>query len=113
MTSQRNLLIVLCHGLRSDALGDSRCWPLSTPNLDKIAESGLRLSAISACPADDGGLISLLTGLHARQHGYVEQSHNGQSSGSQMGGTMVCEGWPVRLSEADYHVAGVGCIGPY
>lgn len=100
MSSKRNLVIVLTHGLRSDALGDSHAWPLRTPALEKLAARGAAMVASCACPADPGGMVSLLTGLHARQHGYVDQMH----------GPPACEGWPALLDDAGYHVAGVGCI---
>ncbi len=103
MPPGRNLVIVLTHGLRSDALDDSQSWPLQTPNLRKIVDEGLRLEAMAACPADRGGMVSLLTGLHARQHGYVDQD-DGQA-------VSPCWGWPAMLTEAGYHVAGVGCVG--
>lgn len=67
----RNLLIILPHALRSDAFSDERAWPLSTPNFEQIARRGIRLVATSASPADPAGMISLLTGLHARQHGQL------------------------------------------
>ncbi len=105
---KRNLLIVLGHGLRSDALDDSMSWPLSTPNCRKLMQHGIRMSATSACPADTGGMLSLLTGLHARQHGYVDQL-NGHSS--RAGTAMVSRGWPALLAREGYHVAGVGCVG--
>lgn len=112
MITKRNLIIVLCHGLRSDALGDSRAWPLSTPNLQKLWERGLRLTATCACPADVGGLVSLFTGLHARQHGYVDQVRSGGAIDEFIGLTgLLAGGWPGRLAEAGYHVAGVGWIG--
>jgi arylsulfatase A-like enzyme len=100
MTSRRNLIIVLAHGLRSDAIGDAQAWPLQTPHLEKLAGRSLRLIATSACPADRGGLVSLFTGLHARQHGYVDQTAT----------NITCEGWPTQLVENGYHVAGVGCV---
>lgn len=100
MALRRNLLIVLAHGLRSDAIGQSDAWPLFTPNMAKLMDSGLRLVATSACPADRGGMISLFTGLHARQHGYVDETH----------GDVHCDGWPALLRDGGYHVAGVGCV---
>jgi arylsulfatase A-like enzyme len=74
MSARRNIVVVMCHGLRSDAVSDSNAWPLTTPGLVKLGQQGLRVVASSACPADWGGMTSLLTGLHARQHGCVEQS---------------------------------------
>jgi arylsulfatase len=85
MSFRRNMVIVLAHGLRSDAVGDSRAWPLPTPHMERLAQQGLRLAATSASPSDDGGMLSLLTGLHARQHGRFEPT-------------------------AGYHTAGVGCV---
>ncbi len=97
---RRNLLVILAHGLRSDALSDARAWPLQTPNLQKLADRGLRLVANSACPSDRGGLISLLSGFAARQHGVLDPSpHAG-----------VGEGWPDAMAEAGYHTVGVGCL---
>jgi len=110
MGVSRNLVIVLAHGLRSDALDDSQVWPLHTPNLQKLTELGIRLEAISACPADSGGMGSLLTGLHSRQHGHVDQ-HDLPQAGEGGGEMIACSGWAARLQEAGYHVAGVGCVG--
>jgi arylsulfatase A-like enzyme len=104
MPAVRNLLILLGSGLRSDALEDERVWPLKTPNLRRLSRRGLRLVATSACPASPGGLVSLLTGLHARQHGYVTPDQPVPPS---------LPGLPLWLADAGYHVAGVGCLGPF
>ena len=102
MSAKRNLLIILAHGLRSDALGDGSAWPLTTPHIDDLARAGLRLTAMAACPADPGAAISLYSGLHARQHGHV-----GQNSA-----TVTCGGWAAALAADGYHLAGVGRIDP-
>lgn len=103
MASGRNLIVIVAHGLRSDAVGDSQAWPLRTPAMEKLAARGLRVVADSACPADDGGRVSLLTGLHARQHGNVEPTR----------GPVAVTGWPSLLAEAGYHTAGVGVIADF
>lgn len=100
MASQRNLVILIPHGLRSDAVGDTNVWPLLTPHMEKLAKRGLRLVATCACPADDGALISLLTGLHARQHGWLEPAPAQDP----------IQGFVAWLAEADYWLAGVGRI---
>jgi len=102
MAFRRNLLIVLAHGLRSDAAGHSRAWPLCTPNMDKLIDQGMKLVASSASPVSPGGMVSLLTGLHARQHGFMNEGEGG----------VACEGWPALLKAQGYHVAGVGCVAP-
>ena len=100
MSLQRNLVIVLGHGLRSDALDDSQAWPLRTPSFEKLAHRGVRMIATSACPADPGGMVSLLTGLHARQHGYLRQGD----------GPAGCAGWAAALADVGYHMVGVGRV---
>lgn len=92
----RNLLIVMCHGLRSDTLGNTGAWPNVTPHLSQLLQRSARMTAVSACPADPGGAISLLTALHVRQHGNVLPL-NGDC-------------WPALLAQAGAHVAGVGCV---
>ena len=96
----RNLLIILAHGLRSDASGDNPNWPLVAPNMDALAQHGMRLIATTASPSDYGGQVSLLTGLHARQHGYLDATRR----------PVAVEGWPAWMRAQGYHLAGVGCI---
>ncbi len=103
MLARRNLIILLPHGLRRDAVGDANAWPILTPNLESLSKRGMRLVAGSACPADWGGHLTLLTGLHARQHGHVDQSPLPQLP-------PVVEGWPMWLREHEYHLTGVGMV---
>lgn len=93
--------MVVGHGLRTDAISGEQSWPLQTPNIQKLTQHGLRLVASSACPADPGGMTSLWTGLHARQHGYMRQGD----------GISQINGWPQLLRESGYHVVGVGRVG--
>ena len=101
MSARRNLVIMFGHGLRSDALSDSQAWPLDTPSLQALASRGLRMIATSACPSDPGGMVSLLTGLHARQHGCWRQGATAPA----------CAGWTAALADSGYHVVGVGRVG--
>jgi arylsulfatase A-like enzyme len=100
--TQRNLLIILTHGLRNDALSDEHCWPLSTPHFEALARRGLRMTSISACPTDPGGMVSLLTGVHPRQHGFVRDGD----------AESITNCLPAWLADQGYHVAGVGAVGP-
>ncbi|MBB6428818.1 sulfatase-like hydrolase/transferase [Algisphaera agarilytica] len=104
MNHKRNLLIVLAHGLRSDALSDEREWPLPTPHLVDLAERGVRLVLSSASPADPGGMTSVLTGLHARQHGQLRDDEQPQP---------LRDGLPAWLADAGYHTVGVGEVGAF
>lgn len=96
----RNLIVVIARGLRADVAGLGGGWPQLTPKMHLLARRGAQLLAHSACPADDGGLVTLLTGLHARQHGFLDPTN----------GDLRCAGWPQWLRAAGYHLAGVGCV---
>jgi len=102
MNPKRNLLIVLAHGLRSDALSDEREWPLPTPHMVDLAKRGLRLVLTSASPVDPGGMASVLTGLHARQHGRLTDDEEERP---------LRDGLPLWLADAGYHTVGVGECG--
>jgi arylsulfatase A-like enzyme len=109
----RNILIITARGLRADVAGDTPSWPFVAPNMETLANKGVRLTAISAAPTHAGGMASLLTGLHARQHGHL---HDGGDSGhtgppAAHGGEPACDGFPAWLAMAGYHVAGVGLVG--
>ena len=104
MTPVRNLLLFLCHGLRSDAVSDEHRWPLTTPHLRDLAHRGLRVVASSASPCDPSGRVSLLTGLHARQHGWL---------GCDLPMPSVHGSIPLWLKQAGYRVAGVGQVSAF
>ncbi len=117
MSNSRNLLIVTARGLRADVAGDTPSWPFVAPNMETLANKGLRLAAISASPTDAGGAASLLTGLHARQHGHLHD-HGGAAGAAATkhpGGSALaepsCDGFPAWLAMAGYHMAGVGLVG--
>lgn len=114
MPTARNLLVILTRGLRSDALQDERAWPLATPKLQALSDRGLRLVTISACPGDPGGRASVLTGLHARQHGLLHDRDATQPTRPRPGRSEptrpLDDGLPHRLRAAGYHVAGVGQV---
>lgn len=102
---KRNLLVILAHGLRSDALSDEREWPLPTPHLVELAGRGVRLVLTAATPADPGAMASVLTGCHARQHGMFGPSHPHEA-------TPWNDALPGWLQARGYHTAGVGEVGP-
>ncbi len=102
--NHRNLIIVVCHGLRSDALSDEARWPLVTPNLEQLATRGLRLVAKAASPADTQALASLLTGRYPRQ---LPTGLGGLEAPCDTANPSL----PTWLRDAGYHVAGVGQVG--
>ncbi|MCC6680181.1 MAG: sulfatase-like hydrolase/transferase [Phycisphaeraceae bacterium] len=114
MSAHRNLLLIVARGMRSDALADEQAWPLPTPRMLALAQRGLRLAATSACPADPGGRVSLITGLHARQHGLLYDRSATQLARPRPGQTPLtrplADSLPSRLRAGGFHVVGVGQI---
>ncbi len=98
---RRNLVLMLAHGLRSDALSDARVWPLATHRIDQLATRGVRLVADAASPADGPAMASLLTGLHARQHGLLDERAL----------PPLADALPAWLAAEGYRAVGVGCVG--
>ncbi len=101
MAFDRNLVVILPSGQRCDAYGHARAWPIQTPHLDAMAESGVDLPAVSVSTATGPSMLSLLTGLHVRQHGMLDEGSPSPKIG----------GWAKQFTEAGYHVAGVGRVG--
>ncbi|MEE9405609.1 MAG: sulfatase-like hydrolase/transferase [Algisphaera sp.] len=104
MIVKRNIVVILAHGLRSDALADEREWALPTPHLVELANRGVRLVLTAASVSDPGAMASALTGLHARQHGQL--THD-------LGLRTMGEGLPAWLRKEGYHTVGVGEVGDF
>jgi len=100
--TRRNLIVVLTHGLRDDALSDRRAWPLLTPNLDKLGERGARLTAMAASTADPMAIDAALSGLHVRQQG----GGVGRDVGS-------AASWVAAARAEGLYTAGVGLVGSF
>ncbi len=109
--NKRNLLIVLAHGLRSDALSDEREWPLDTPHMVELADRGVRLVLTAATPSDPGAMASVLTGLHARQHGVMGEPGGPGGPGEMGRPAQWDDALPAWLQDQGYHTAGVGQVG--
>ncbi len=81
--SDRNVLLVTIDTLRGDALGADG-GPARTPNIDRLAASGIRFSfahaqAVVTLPSH----ASILTGLYPHQHGYRENAGYRLTAGVQ------------------------------
>ena len=66
-----NVLVIMCDQLNAKALS---CYggPVSTPNIDRIASEGVRLTnAYSTTPFCSPSRASIVTGLYPHQHGVV------------------------------------------
>ncbi|MFP3897158.1 MAG: sulfatase-like hydrolase/transferase [Anaerolineales bacterium] len=65
-----NILFILTDQHKLDAMGCYRDTPCRTPNLDRLAETGVRFeTAYTACPVCSPTRSTIMTGLYPHQHG--------------------------------------------
>ncbi len=101
--TRRNLVVILTHGLRDDALSDRRAWPLLTPNMDKLGERGARVTAVAATTADPLATITSATGYYPRQ---LPARQSDQQPG------IPALNWIANARRAGHYTVGVGLISP-
>ncbi|MCG3181452.1 MAG: Arylsulfatase [Phycisphaerae bacterium] len=94
--SRPNILIVITH----DSGRHFGCYgaPVATPNIDRIAASGVRFSqACCTAPQCSPARASLLTGLYPHRHGLIGLTHRGFRLDA--GAPRL----PALLTQAGYH----------
>ena len=95
-----NVLFILCDDLRPEAVGAYGSAHVKTPNIDALAQSGVKFAntfcTTSLCSPSRA---SILTGLYAHRHGVRDNF-------TELPATLPH--WPGRLHESGYATAYVG-----
>lgn len=106
MNSQRpNIVFILPDQLRPDFLSCYGATFISTPNIDSIAESGVRYDmAYSASPVCVPARTALLTGMNAVRNGVTDNLHAIRADYNDVG----IRTWPQILAGAGYYTAAIG-----
>lgn len=105
MARQPNLLFLMPDQLRADFLGCYGAPFLSTPNIDRLAQEGVRYqNAYSTSPICVPARASLLTGLNAIRNGVTD---NGQWLRPDLAACGV-RTWPELLAAQGYYTAAIG-----
>ncbi|MEZ4861741.1 MAG: sulfatase-like hydrolase/transferase [Caldilineaceae bacterium] len=105
MSSPPNILFLMPDQLRADFLSCYGATFLETPNIDRIANGGVRYSrAYSTSPICVPARASLLTGLNAIRNGVTD---NGQWLRPDLAACGV-HTWPELLSAQGYYTAAIG-----
>ena len=100
-----NIVFLFPDQFRSDFLGCYGADWLKTPNIDRIANNGIRYSnAFSASPICVPARTSLLTGMNAIKNGVTDNLHNIRPDWREAGIKI----WPELLSESGYYTAAIG-----
>jgi len=105
ISNRPNIIFILTDDQRWDMLGCAGNTIISTPNVDKIAEKGVRFShAFVTTPICAASRASILTGLYERTHGFnfkkppIEKKYTDIS-------------YPYLLKKAGYQTGFVGKLG--
>jgi len=105
MLNQPNLIFIMPDQLRADFLSCYGAEFIDTPNIDRLAERGVRYeNAYSSSPLCVPARASLLTGRNAIKNGVIS---NNQFLRPNLA---VCgiSTWPEKLNEAGYFTAAIG-----
>lgn len=103
--SKKNILFLFPDQLRSDFVGCYGADFLKTPNMDMLAEEGVRYEdAVTPSPACVPARASLFTGKSALANRVTDNSMWLRPDHEEMG----IRTWPTQLAEAGYHTAAIG-----
>ena len=104
-SSRPNIVFLFPDQFRWDFAGANGADWLETPNIDSIAENGVRYTnSFSASPICVPARTALLTGMNAVRNGVTGNLHNLRADWRDAG----LRTWPEILGENGYYTAGIG-----
>ncbi|WP_319481417.1 sulfatase-like hydrolase/transferase [uncultured Draconibacterium sp.] len=104
-TEKPNIIFILTDDQRWSALGYAGNQLATTPEMDKLAESGVYFkNAIVTTPICSASRSSIFTGLHERTHKYTFQTSDIRSE-------FMETSYPVVLKQAGYYTGFFGKFG--
>ena len=103
--SKPNIIFILTDDQRWDALGFAGNSIIKTPNIDKLARTGIYFkNAFATTPICAASRASLLTGLYERTHDYTFGK-------LPLSNEYMLESYPYLLRKAGYQTGFVGKFG--
>lgn len=100
-----NIIFILTDDQRWDALGYSGNDIIQTPEMDKLAESGVYFrNGMVTTPICSASRASIFSGLHERTHKYTFQT-------GPMRSEFMAESYPKLLKKAGYYTGFFGKFG--
>ena len=104
-TKRPNIVFLFPDQFRADFAGANGADWLETPNIDSIAENGVRYTnSFSASPICVPARTALLTGMNAVRNGVTGNLQNLRADWRDAG----IRTWPEFLGDAGYYTAGIG-----
>ncbi len=100
-----NIIFILTDDQRWDALGYAGNKIIQTPEMDKLAQSGVWFrNAIVTTPICSASRASIFSGLHERTHKYTFQTGDIRSE-------FMADSYPVLMKQAGYYTGFFGKFG--
>ncbi|MCH7801951.1 MAG: sulfatase-like hydrolase/transferase, partial [Chloroflexi bacterium] len=105
MPDRPNIVFILPDQLRPDFLSCYGAEFIDTPNIDWIADHGVRYNrAYSASPVCVPARTALLTGMNAIRNGVTDKIHAVRGDYNEVG----IRTWPQLLADVGYYTSAVG-----
>lgn len=100
-----NIIFVLSDDHRWDAMGCAGNAVIKTPEMDRLAETGVRFThTFVTTPICAASRASILTGRYERQHGYTFQK-------PPLSQSLIEQSYPTLMRNAGYQTGFVGKLG--
>ena len=100
-----NIIFILTDDQRWDATGYASNGKVVTPEIDRLAEEGIRFdNAFATTPISAASRATLLTGMYERTHGYTFQT-------GPLKKIYMKQAYPVILGQEGYTTAYFGKLG--
>jgi arylsulfatase A-like enzyme len=100
-----NIIFILTDDQRWDALGFSGNTVIHTPEMDRLAASGVYFrNAFVTTPICAASRASILTGMYERTHGYTFGQGNLRDAYTRIS-------YPAKMRGTDYHTGFFGKLG--
>jgi len=115
-TDSRNVLILMADQHRTEIAGCYGHPVVQTPNIDRIAESGMRFdNAFCACPLCGPSRMSFLTGDDLNTHRNVTHHNSRHRSGKEYYAPVNPDTGSLvnRFRDAGYRTYGCGYLGAH
>ena len=105
MPNKPNIIFIMPDQLRADFLGCYGADFVQTPNIDRLAERGVRYQrAYSEHPVCVPARVALLTGMHGFKTGVLDNGQFLRPDYRDLG----IQTWPEILADHDYYTVAIG-----
>jgi arylsulfatase len=102
---RKNIVFITCDQFRADALGLLKAFPVKTPNLDKLVETGCMFeNTYCTGPLCVPSRASIMTGQYCFEHGVYYNDQGWARTAPTMPGLLSAEGYySIKVGKTHFH----------